>query len=166
MSIELEWVLKYFFIALWLFIFITMILIEIFTTGIWSGITAAAVLPSLVIASSTKPVWWIFVLQVGLFLVLWIVLYFSLYKVLKRYFNKTVYKGPIYEMIDGEAIALLEDSYEAGDSKQKYGILALGDKKYRTISLPGQGIIFQGEYVVVKEIKGNILYITRKENKK
>ncbi|MCU9938233.1 hypothetical protein NWQ34_00690 [Mycoplasmopsis felis] len=150
-----------FMIVFWSIIILLFILVEIFTTGIWSGMTSLVAIPSLFISIFTKSnEWWMILIQVLLFIILWIILYYGVYKILK---NKIKY-GKLEQMIGidfQKKYILQKESKEIIFSNEDYGLIIINGKKFRTISYEKQGIIQKNTEVFIKEIKGNIFYIER-----
>ncbi|WP_322908620.1 hypothetical protein RRG55_02155 [Mycoplasmopsis felis] len=151
-----------FMIVFWSIIILLFILVEIFTTGIWSGMTSLVAIPSLFISIFTKSnEWWMILIQVLLFIILWIILYYGVYKILK---NKIKYGQKIEQMIGidfQKKYILQKESKEIIFSNEDYGLIIINGKKFRTISYEKQGIIQKNTEVFIKEIKGNIFYIER-----
>ncbi|WP_322909097.1 hypothetical protein [Mycoplasmopsis felis] len=151
-----------FMIVFWSIIILLFILVEIFTTGIWSGITSLVAIPSLFISIFTKSnEWWMILIQVLLFIILWIILYYGVYKILK---NKIKYGQKLEQMIGidfQKKYILQKESKEIIFSNEDYGLIIINGKKFRTISYEKQGIIQKNTEVFIKEIKGNIFYIER-----
>ncbi|WP_416321793.1 NfeD family protein [Mycoplasmopsis felis] len=151
-----------FMIVFWSIIILLFILVEIFTTGIWSGMTSLVAIPSLFICIFTKSnEWWMILIQVLLFIILWIILYYGVYKILK---NKIKYGQKLEQMIGidfQKKYILQKESKEIIFSNEDYGLIIINGKKFRTISYEKQGIIQKNTEVFIKEIKGNIFYIER-----
>ncbi|MCU9940189.1 hypothetical protein NW739_05895 [Mycoplasmopsis felis] len=151
-----------FMIVFWSIIILLFILVEIFTTGIWSGMTSLVAIPSLFISIFTKSnEWWMILIQVLLFIILWIILYYGVYKILK---NKIKYGQKLEQMIGidfQKKYILQKESKEIIFSNEDYGLIIINGKKFRTISYEKQGIIQKNTEVFIKEIKGNIFYIER-----
>ncbi|WP_322910991.1 hypothetical protein [Mycoplasmopsis felis] len=151
-----------FMIVFWSIIILLFILVEIFTTGIWSGMTSLVAIPSLFISIFTKSnEWWMILIQVLLFIILWIILYYGVYKILK---NKIKYGQKLEQMIGidfQKKYILQKESKEVIFSNEDYGLIIINGKKFRTISYEKQGIIQKNTEVFIKEIKGNIFYIER-----
>ncbi|MEI2462497.1 hypothetical protein RRG54_03950 [Mycoplasmopsis felis] len=151
-----------FMIVFWWIIILLFILVEIFTTGIWSGMTSLVAIPSLFISIFTKSnEWWMILIQVLLFIILWIILYYGVYKILK---NKIKYGQKLEQMIGidfQKKYILQKESKEIIFSNEDYGLIIINGKKFRTISYEKQGIIQKNTEVFIKEIKGNIFYIER-----
>ncbi|WP_051619529.1 NfeD family protein [Mycoplasmopsis felis] len=151
-----------FMIVFWSIIILLFILVEIFTTGIWSGMTSLVAIPSLFISIFIKSnEWWMILIQVLLFIILWIVLYYGVYKILK---NKIKYGQKLEQMIGidfQKKYILQKESKEIIFSNEDYGLIIINGKKFRTISYEKQGIIQKNTEVFIKEIKGNIFYIER-----
>ncbi|WP_322901867.1 NfeD family protein [Mycoplasmopsis felis] len=100
-------------------------------------------------------------IQVLLFIILWIVLYYGVYKILK---NKIKYGQKLEQMIGidfQKKYILQKESKEIIFSNEDYGLIIINGKKFRTISYEKQGIIQKNTEVFIKEIKGNIFYIER-----
>ncbi|WP_416322457.1 hypothetical protein O7983_000499 [Mycoplasmopsis felis] len=151
-----------FMIVFWSIIILLFILVEIFTTGIWSGMTSLVAIPSLFISIFTKSnEWWMILIQVLLFIILWIILYYGVYKILK---NKIKYGQKLEQMIGidfQKKYILQKESKEVIFINEDYGLIIINGKKFRTISYEKQGIIQKNTEVFIKEIKWNIFYIER-----
>lgn len=151
-----------FMIVFWSIIILLFILVKIFTTGIWSEMTSLVAIPSLFISIFTKSnEWWMILIQVLLFIILWIILYYGVYKILK---NKIKYGQKLEQMIGidfQKKYILQKESKEIIFSNEDYGLIIINGKKFRTISYEKQGIIQKNTEVFIKEIKGNIFYIER-----
>ncbi|MGZ9428631.1 NfeD family protein [Mycoplasma sp. 1012] len=161
-------VIKIIFIVIWLLIILSFIILELATNGIWTALTSISAIPSLIIALVTKGVYWSIIAQILTFIVVWIIIYFSTYKLLKnRLYSTKIGVERIQGLTKSKPNILIEDSYEYGEDTQNYGKIKIDGKFYRTISVEGQGKIEKGNWVKVKFVKGNILYIektTQKEN--
>ncbi|MGZ9413973.1 NfeD family protein [Mycoplasma sp. 5370] len=161
-------VIKIIFIVIWLLIILSFIILELATNGIWAALTSISAIPSLIIALATKGVYWSIIAQILTFIVVWIIIYFSTYKLLKnRLYSTKIGVERIQGLTKSKPNILIEDSYEYGEDTQNYGKIKIDGKFYRTISVEGQGKIEKGNWVKVKFVKGNILYIektTQKEN--
>ncbi|MCU9934597.1 hypothetical protein NWE61_05855 [Mycoplasmopsis felis] len=140
-------------IVFWSIIILLFILVEIFTTGIWSGMTSLVAIPSLFISIFTKSnEWWMILIQVLLFIILWIILYYGVYKILK---NKIKYGQKLEQMIgiDFQKKYILQKESKEIFSNEDYGLIIINYKKFRTISYEKQGIIQKNTEVFIKEIK-------------
>lgn len=156
----MEW-LYWVVLGFWLGVFVLSLIVELLTTGIFSGIIAVSVIPAIFIAGFAGHFTWTIPVQLGSAVLLWIILYFSFYRILKSWIDKrNKYKGPIEDFI-GEEIELLSEAHEAGESPQQYGKVILKSFKFRVLAIPSQGIIPSGTKVKVVKIEGNTLYVKR-----
>lgn len=145
----------------WLFIFVATVIVEISTTGIISGLVSVAVLPSIFIAGFLGKELWSIPIQIGSAIVLWLILYFTSFKLLKTWFDKrNKYKGPVEDII-GREVGLLGDANEDTNANQKYAKAILNSIKYRVLAAKNQGLIPDGSRVKVVKIEGNTLFVER-----
>ncbi|MGY6172593.1 NfeD family protein [Candidatus Mycoplasma pogonae] len=159
-------IIKWIMFGFWLAIIIISLLVEIFTSGIISGLITVATVPSLILSATTEGESWSIGLQFAIAVVIWVVLYFTLYKILKKHLRKDKgFTNPVYDMI-GVETELLEDSYEIQDVTTNYGKVLIFGRYYRTVSEHGQGHIHKNTKVVIKKIEGNTLYIAKHHFKK
>ncbi|WGI36328.1 NfeD family protein [Mesomycoplasma lagogenitalium] len=155
-------ILKWTFFSIWIAIILIFIIIELFTSGIWSGLTSLSAIPSAIFSIFLQGQWWAILIQVLLFLVLWVLIYFSLYKFLKSKLKATKENiNRLKGFVNGEKYKLVEDSYEFQESENSFGKIKIDGKYYRTLSNEGQGKIEKDSWVIIKQVKGNILYIER-----
>lgn len=150
-------------VILWATIIVVNILIEVFTVNIYTGITAVSFVPSLLLAIFLRTDWSIY-LQIASAIVFWFIIYFSLYKLLVKWANKSSgkYKSSVEDFI-GQETELLEDSYEVDQIPNPYGKLYIGNKYFRTLSDRKQNMIPKGTQVKVTKIIGNTFYVERIE---
>ncbi|WP_215740476.1 NfeD family protein [Mesomycoplasma hyorhinis] len=148
-------------IVVWAVVFVVFLLVEFFTTGVWSGLISVSAVIPFILAITTNGQIWSITLQIILFILLFLILYFSSFKFLKRLFNKTEYEGPILELLDLDPIPLTHSSSEKGFEETKYGQINIHGKIYRTLSDKGQGFISEGTFVKVVRIEGTTLIVQR-----
>ncbi|CCP23878.1 NfeD family protein [Mycoplasmopsis cynos] len=162
---ELSQIIQILLIIIWSMIFISFIIVEIQTTGIWAALTSVSTIPSLIISIVAPNIVLYIVLQFIIFIVLWFTLYFSVYKLLKNKLVNKKYAKTDFNGLDYDAeYVLTKDTYEELNNNGKYGEIIIGDKKYRTLSKVGEGIINKGEKIKILEVKGNVLLV-KKGNK-
>ncbi|WP_051521856.1 NfeD family protein [Mycoplasma leonicaptivi] len=156
-----------FIIVFWAIIISVFVVIEIFTTEIWSGLTAITALPSLLISIFVRSnQWWIFLIQFSLFVLLWTLTYYGGYKFLKK---KIKYSQKVEQMIGIDyttGYILNKPSKETIITNEDYGQIIINGKVFRAISSKGEGDIDKNSKVVISEIKGNILYIKKHKEEK
>ncbi|TDV24368.1 membrane protein implicated in regulation of membrane protease activity [Mycoplasmopsis mustelae] len=156
-------ILKIVFITFWVAIILLFIILEVSTNGIWFGLTSVAAIPSVLVAIFTKSKWWIILIEFAIFTILWIILYFSFFKLLKNKLKSQTENERLDGLTKSVPNELLEDCDEYGHSDNNYGKIKIDGKYYRTLSVKGQGRIAKGTMVVVETIKGNILYIRKEQ---
>ncbi|QJB70971.1 NfeD family protein [Mycoplasma sp. 1654_15] len=147
--------------VLWAIIFLIFLIVELLTTGVWSGLISVSTIIPFILAITTDGQGWSVTLQLILFIVLFLILYFSLFKFLKRIFNKTKYDGPVLELFDLDPIPLTHTTYEKGFEETKYGQINVQGKIYRTLSEKGQGTISEGTFVKIVRIEGTTLIVKK-----
>ncbi|UVD81426.1 hypothetical protein NV226_01675 [Mycoplasma iguanae] len=155
-------IVKWIFVTIWSFIFLCLILTEIFTTGIFSGIGAVAIIPTIIIALVWGEKNWTIAIQFLVVLIFWTAGYFIFYKILKKIINSKSSKfiGSIEDYI-GQEFQLIETSTEIHAPDLKYGKLKIQDKVFRVLSDKKEGIIEKGSLVIITKIEGNTFFVKK-----
>ncbi|WP_025755437.1 NfeD family protein [Mycoplasmopsis cricetuli] len=148
-------------IVIWVTILVAFLILEFFTAGFWSFLVGiSAIIPLFIAIFSDNSIGLVFG-EITIFIVSVLILEISCYKFIKKRLNKTKFRGPVEDLEYTPPTELLKDSYEYGLKNPIYGEIILDNKKYRTLSQHGEGIIKAGEYVQIVEIKGNTLIIKK-----
>ncbi|QBF34495.1 hypothetical protein EG856_00940 [Mycoplasmopsis phocirhinis] len=154
-------IIRYVMLGLFCAIFITFILVELFTTSIWSGLTSVAVIPSIFTSYFIKQLVVNISISIVIFIGFWIILYFGSYKFIKKKLLSKIKNNHEY-VLENKSITLLSDISE--ETKNGiFGQAKVGDVFYRTLSLKGEGDIAREEKVIIAKIESNILYVKRKD---
>ncbi|CAC13258.1 unknown; predicted coding region [Mycoplasmopsis pulmonis] len=148
-------------IVFWSLVILITLVIELLTFGIFSSIITIAAIPSLIIATSGPLEWYWMFLQFVIFIFLFVILYFSFYKAVKKYLAKmTLFKGPIQDIV-GTKTKLLISCNETNEDINNYGSVSINGKNYRTLSEVGEGKIEKDNIVEISAIRGTTLFVKK-----
>ncbi|UWD34327.1 NfeD family protein [Mesomycoplasma molare] len=154
------------FISFWILVILTFIIAELITNGIWFGLTSIASVPSLLISILSPYYFWMFFIEIIVFIVVWVILYYSSYNFFKKQLSKfKIANGNLLDYLINKSGILLEDSFESGKGGKQYGKIDIEGKFYRTVSVSGEGVIPKGTWVKISKTEGNLLFVERNEEK-
>ncbi|ATP59676.1 NfeD family protein [Mesomycoplasma dispar] len=149
-------------LIIWILVISTFVLVELFTTGIWSGLASVAAIPSLLITIFTNNSYWIILIEFLIFPILVLILYLTIYRILKKKLGKlNKNTGNLQELLRQKLGFVHFETNEYGVGENRLGQVNVEGKIYRAFSIPGEGLIIKDTKIQVIEVKGNVLYIKK-----
>ncbi|MDE5545100.1 MAG: hypothetical protein K2N92_00655 [Malacoplasma sp.] len=140
-----------------LFAMLVSLIVEIAMPAAFGITTIVSLIPSAFIAGFVQFQWWLPIVEIGVAIILWIFIYFMMFKVLKIKRiskNKTDYLDKLKD-----TVTVLTKSTSNYNGKNVFGEIKIDDKTYLVLPIDEQTTINLNTTVKIIDIKGSICYI-------
>lgn len=142
-----------------IFIMLVSLIVELTVPAAFGTTTIVSLIPGAFIAGFMDFKWWLPLVELGIAIVLWIVIYYVMYKVF--HINKRGRKQE--DFVDG--LQNLETTLIKNTSNfngaQEFGEIKIDDKQYLVLPADDQTQIESNSLIKVISVKGNVCYVRK-----
>lgn len=142
-----------------IFIMLVSLVVELTVPAAFGTTTIVSLIPGAFIAGFMDFKWWLPLVELGIAIVLWVVIYYVMYKVFR--INKRGRKQE--DFVDG--LQNLETTLIKNTSNfngtQEFGEIKIDDKQYLVLPVDDQTQIESNSLIKVISVKGNVCYVRK-----
>lgn len=142
-----------------IFIMLVSLVVELTVPAAFGTTTIVSLIPGAFIAGFMDFKWWLPLVELGIAIVLWVVIYYVMYKVFR--INKRGRKQE--DFVDG--LQNLETTLIKNTSNfngtQEFGEIKIDDKQYLVLPADDQTQIESNSLIKVISVKGNVCYVRK-----
>ncbi|MDE5553151.1 MAG: hypothetical protein K2I67_01240 [Malacoplasma sp.] len=150
---------KWISLGIIIFIMIISLIVELTSPATFGTTTIVSLIPSAFVAGFVEFRWWLPLLELGMAIVLWVLIYCLMYKVFKINL-KGKKQMDFIDTLKNFETTLIENTCNF-EGRQEFGEIRIDDKQYLVLPADDHTWIEKNSLIRIVSVKGNICYVRK-----
>lgn len=142
-----------------LFIMLISLIVELSVPAAFGTTTIVSLIPSAFIAGFMDFKWWLPFVELGIAIVLWLVIYYLMYKVF-RINKRGKRQQDFVDSLENLETTLVKNTSNFNGT-QEFGEIRIDDKQYLVLPADEQTQIETNSLIKIISVKGNVCYVRK-----